>query len=107
VPYGTYLERLRALPVGKYLAREQGQPYPHGVAEAVLLSLEAVRADDPGGRVHRGDGVHGGAVDGRVRRDLLYDAGQAGVLGGPGTVVTAVAVATGRRQSAHQPCPDT
>jgi len=42
--------------------------------------------------MHRGDGVHGGPVGGRVRRDLLYDAGQAGVLGGPGTVVTAVAV---------------
>ena len=49
MPYGTYLERLRALPVGKYLAREQGQPYPHGVAEAVLLSLEAVGADDQAG----------------------------------------------------------
>ena len=41
--YGTYLERLRALPVAEYLTREEGQPYPHGVAEAVLLSLEAVR----------------------------------------------------------------
>jgi hypothetical protein len=46
LPYGTYLERLRALPVGKYLTRGPGQPYPHGVAEAVLLSLEAVRAFD-------------------------------------------------------------
>ena len=38
--YGTYLERLRALPVGEYLTRDAGQPYPHGVAEAVLLSLD-------------------------------------------------------------------
>ena len=38
--YGTYLERLRALPVAQYLTREPGQPYPHGVAEAVLLSLD-------------------------------------------------------------------
>ena len=44
--YGTYLERLRALPVGEYLTREQGQAYPHGMAEAVLLSLEAMRAMD-------------------------------------------------------------
>src|ERR1035441_2715574 len=47
--YGTYLERLRALPVGEYLTRRPGQPYPHGVAEAVLLSLEAVRAFDRAG----------------------------------------------------------
>lgn len=53
MPYGTYLERLRALPVGEYPAREQGQPYPHGVAEAVLLSLEAVRTGDRAG-VHTG-----------------------------------------------------
>ena len=38
--YGTYLERLRALPVAQYLTRDAGQPYPHGVAEAVLLSLD-------------------------------------------------------------------
>jgi hypothetical protein len=30
--------------------------------------------------VYRDDGDHGGAVGGRVRRDLLYDAGRAGVL---------------------------
>ena len=47
-PYRTYLERLRALPVAEYLTRGPGQPYPHGVAEAVLLSLEAVQADDRG-----------------------------------------------------------
>ena len=49
--YGTYLERLRALPVAQYLTREPGLPYPHGVAEAVLLSLEAVRAGDRAGCV--------------------------------------------------------
>jgi tetratricopeptide (TPR) repeat protein len=42
--YGTYLERLRASPVAEYLTRDPGQPYPHGVAGAVLLSLEAARA---------------------------------------------------------------
>ena len=41
--YGTYLERLRALPVAEYLTRRTGQPYPHGVAEAVLLSLAGGR----------------------------------------------------------------
>jgi hypothetical protein len=42
--YGSYLDRLRALPVAEYLVRTEGQAYPHGVAEAVLLSLDAVRA---------------------------------------------------------------
>jgi hypothetical protein len=36
--YGTYLERLRALPTGEHLAHEPGQHYPPGVAAAVLLS---------------------------------------------------------------------
>jgi hypothetical protein len=47
--YGTCLERLRALPVAEYLTRDAGQPYPHGVAEAVVLSLDAVRAGDQAG----------------------------------------------------------
>ena len=80
--YGTYLERLRALPVEEYLTREAGQPYPHGVAEAVLLSLDAVRAGDQGG-------VCAGVMEmmavlsaAGVRRELLQEAGQAGVLPG-------------------------
>jgi hypothetical protein len=32
--YATYLERLRALPLASYLILHDGQPYPHGVAEA-------------------------------------------------------------------------
>ena len=78
--YGTYLERLRALPVEQYLTRGPGQPYPHGMAEAVLLSLQAVRAGDQAGAC-------GGVLEvlsvlsaAGVRRDLLYAAGQAGML---------------------------
>jgi len=90
--YGTYLERLRALPVAEYLTRDAGQPYPHGVAEAVLLSLDAVRAGDQGG-------VCAGVLEmmavlsaAGVRRDLLHEAGQAGVLaaGEPGAVAAVV-----------------
>ena len=33
----------------EYLTRQEGQPYPHGVAEAVLLSLQAVQAGDRNG----------------------------------------------------------
>ncbi len=90
--YGTYLERLRSLPVADYLTRDPGQPYPHGVAEAVLLSLDAVRAGDQGG-------VCAGVIEmmsvlsaAGVRRDLLHQAGQAGVLsdGEGGTVAAGV-----------------
>ena len=42
--YDTYLERLRAEASGK--RQVQGDPYPRGVAEAVLLSLRAVRTAD-------------------------------------------------------------
>ena len=96
--YGTYLERLRALPVQAYLVRAAGQPYPHGVAEAVVLSLEAVQASDQAGAC-------GGVMEAMsvlsaagVRRDLLRAAGQAGALagalagGGPGSGLDAAGV---------------
>ncbi len=92
--YGTYLERLRSLPVAKYLTRESGQPYPHGLAEAVLLSLEAVQAKDP-------DGLCTGVLElmsvlsaAGVRRDLMYAAGQAG--GGTGVAAMMVDAALGQ-----------
>jgi len=47
LPYGVYLERLRAVPVAGYLAAGPGDAYPQGVAEAVLLSLRAA-GDEPG-----------------------------------------------------------
>jgi hypothetical protein len=48
LPYGTYLGRLRRLPVAGLLAAEEGGDYPRGVAAAVLLSVDAVRADGDG-----------------------------------------------------------
>jgi tetratricopeptide (TPR) repeat protein len=78
--YWTYLGRLRAMPAAAHLSRAEGQPYPHGVAEAIMLSLDSVRAGDPGG-------VDTGIMEvtsvlsaGGVRRGLLHDAGRAGVL---------------------------
>jgi Tetratricopeptide repeat len=47
--YATYLERLRSLPVVSYLTRSEGDPYPRGIAEAVLLSLAEVEDRDPVG----------------------------------------------------------
>ena len=49
VSYSTYLERLRRLPVADLLAAEEAGQYPRGVAAAVLLALDAVRAGDQGG----------------------------------------------------------
>ena len=45
--YGEYLERLRSR--GKHLTLEEEGPYPQGVAAALMLSVEAIRADDPVG----------------------------------------------------------
>ena len=78
--YWTYLGRLRAMSVGARLTQAAGRPYPRGVAEAILLSLDSAQAGD-------GGGVDTGIMEitsvlsaGGVRRELLHDAGQAGVL---------------------------
>ncbi len=41
--YGTYLDRLRRLPIDDLLTAEDAGQYPRGVAAAVLVSLENVR----------------------------------------------------------------
>lgn len=85
--YAAYLAKLQALQVEDYLAGTQDgaeQPYPPGVAAAVLLALEATRAADP-------LGVCAGVIEvaamlspAPVRCDLLRTAGQAGALLGGG-----------------------
>ncbi|MGP0025227.1 MAG: tetratricopeptide repeat protein [Streptosporangiaceae bacterium] len=90
--YGTYLERLRALPTGEYLGPEQGQHYPPGAAAAVLLSLDAARVRDQSGvsaQVMEIMAVLSGAG---VRRALLHAAGQSGVLADGGQRVAPVLV---------------
>jgi hypothetical protein len=81
--YPTYLARLRAKPVDQLLQRESAGRYPHGLAVAVLLALDAVRAGD-------GTGVCGAVMDlasvlspAGVPRAVLHAAGQAGALSGP------------------------
>ena len=78
--YPAYLARLRAKPVEELLLREGAGRYPHGLAAAVLLALDAVRAGD-------GTGVCGAVMDlvsvlsaAGVPRAVLYAAGQAGAL---------------------------
>ncbi|HEU4422046.1 MAG TPA: tetratricopeptide repeat protein [Pilimelia sp.] len=45
--YGKYLRHLSATPTAALLPRTPGDPYPHGVAEAILLSLDDLAAADP------------------------------------------------------------
>ncbi len=92
--FGTYLERLRRLPLGDYLAPVQGEPYPRGAAEAIVLSVDAVVAADR-------TGLCGGLLDlvavlspAGVSRRVLHKAGEAGVLS-PGDPV-AIDEALGR-----------
>ncbi len=47
--YGQYLERLRRVPVAALLGRVPGAGYPLPLASALLLSVQAVEAADPGG----------------------------------------------------------
>jgi len=44
--YPAYLQRLKDMPVDQLLPRIRTSEYPHGLAAAVLLSLDAVRAGD-------------------------------------------------------------
>jgi tetratricopeptide (TPR) repeat protein len=44
--YPVYLERLRSYPTRRYLPPAGDDPYPRGVAEAILLSVDAVTSMD-------------------------------------------------------------
>jgi tetratricopeptide (TPR) repeat protein len=90
--YPAYLQRLRAKPVGQLLQRESAGRYPHGLAAAVLLALDAVGAGD-------GTGVCGAVMDlvavlsaAGVPRAVLYAAGQAGALSKENEAAGGVAV---------------
>lgn len=51
--YAEYLERLRQVPVDEYLVTDPDDAYPRGVAEAVLLSLDAVTGQVQAGETGR------------------------------------------------------
>jgi hypothetical protein len=80
--YRAYRKRLRVLPVEDRLIPSPGQPYPHGVAEAVLLSLDEARTSDPTGVYARVVEIMSVVSAAGVRRDTLHAAGEAGVLAG-------------------------
>jgi tetratricopeptide (TPR) repeat protein len=51
--YRKYLHALHRTPTTALLPRSPGDPYPHGLAEAVLLSLDDLAAADPAGYAGR------------------------------------------------------
>ena len=84
LPYATYVDRLRRLPLTELLAPVTAGQYPDGAAAAVLLSLAAVQAGDH-------SGACGGVMDllavlsaAGVRRALVYEAARAGLAGRDG-----------------------
>jgi len=87
--YARYLDRLQTVSAEISLAGDDGQPYPRGVARAVLLSLAAIRAADKSGMCSRVMAIMAVLSAAGVRREVLHVAGRAGVLAGGGRRVGA------------------
>ena len=87
--YPTYLARLRAVPVQESLKRTPGDPYPHGVAEAIVLALGAVADGDPTGLCLGLINTVALLSAAGVSRALLYAAGQQGLFQHPGAEMPA------------------
>ena len=87
-----YLERLQTIPTEGFLTGDDGQPYPHGVARAVPLSLAAIRAADKTGMCTRVIEIMAVLSAAGVRRELLHVVGRAGVLASGGRRVEAAPV---------------
>jgi Tetratricopeptide repeat/Domain of unknown function (DUF4062) len=79
--YGTYLERLREMPVGELLPPVHAGQYPHGVAAAILLSLDRIRASDSTGVCTAVMGLLAVLSPAGVPRLLVQAAGGQGLLG--------------------------
>ncbi|GAT68911.1 NB-ARC domain-containing protein [Planomonospora sphaerica] len=48
ITYAAYLDLLRAFPLERYLPRLDGDPYPTGTAQAILLSITQAEESAPG-----------------------------------------------------------
>ena len=99
--YQVYLGGLRALSMRDYLTPADGEPYPHGVAEVILLSMDAVAAADRTGLCSELVDVISLLSTTGVSRELLHVAGPAGVFSRPVTVTPgSIDEAVGRLASA-------
>ncbi len=78
--YGTYLQRLRELPATNYLIRVEGDPYPHGAAEAILLSLKSIEDSDDTGLCAAIMGLVSTMSEAGTPRVVLHTAAESGVL---------------------------
>src|SRR6185312_5253729 len=87
--YAWYLDQLQMAPVDVALTGDDGEPCPPSVARTVSLSLQAVRAADRTGICTRVMEIMAGLSPAGVHRELLYSAGQAGVLASGGRLVAA------------------
>ena len=84
--YDTYLDRLRRLPVADLLAAEEAGQYPRGIAAAVLLSLDTVRAGDQGGACGAVMDLVAVLSAAGVRRSLIHAAARDGLADREGPV---------------------
>ena len=84
--YATYRDRLRRLPVAELLATEEAGQYPRGVAAAVLLALDTVRAGDQGGVCAAVMDLVAVLSAAGVRRSLVHAAARVGLAGRDGPV---------------------
>ena len=84
--YGTYLDRLRRLPVADLLAAEEAGQYPRGIAAAVLLALDGVRAGEQGGACGAVMDLVAVLSAAGVRRSLIHAAAREGLAGRDGPV---------------------
>jgi len=98
--YPAYLARLRTVPVQDFLKRTPGDPYPHGVAETILLGVGTAAEFDK-------TGLCAGLINAvallsaaGVSRELLYAAGQQGLLQLPAAGPASIDEALGRLTSA-------
>jgi tetratricopeptide (TPR) repeat protein len=80
--YPAYLRRLRDTPVDQLLLRVSGGQYPHGLAAAVLLSLDAVQTGDDAGACAALMGLVSVLSAAGVSRALLHMAAHTGALTG-------------------------
>ena len=78
--YGTYLDRLHGMPVSGLLRPVEAGQYPRGVAAAVLLSLDGVRAGDDTGVCTAVMELLAVLSPAGARRALVEEAGRQGVL---------------------------